>query len=172
MIHNSPIGELTLVGGERGGLGRLLFEGECAGGGGGSGPALARADEQLSAYFTGSLSEFELELDLVGTPFQRRVWRALAVVPYGQTTTYSALAGQLADAFGGGRPQARAVGSAVAATPVPIVIPCHRVVGADGSLTGYRGGLQIKRALLAFEHSGGRLEALSGALAESQLALL
>lgn len=172
MIHTSPIGELALVGGERGRLRRLLFDGEWVDDRGGSGPALARADEQLSEYFNGSLREFELELDLVGTQFQRRVWSALAAIPYGETTTYGALATQLADASPGGRPQARAVGSAVAATPVPIVIPCHRVIGADGSLTGYRGGLQIKRALLAFERSGGRLDALTGALAESQLALL
>ena len=172
MIHSSPIGELTLVGGERGGLRRLLFDGERVDGGGGSGPAIAGASEQLAAYFAGSLSEFELELDLVGTPFQRRVWSALTAIPYGETTTYGTLAGQLADAFGGHRPQARAVGSAIAATPVPIVIPCHRVLGADGSLTGYRGGLAVKRALLAFEHSGGRLDALTDALAESQLALI
>lgn len=104
------------------------------------------AGEQLAAYFAGELKEFTLELRLHGTPFQREVWRELTRIPYGETRTY----GELADALG--NPKAsRAVGLANGRNPVGIVVPCHRVVGSDGNLTGYGGGLDRKRRLLDLE---------------------
>ncbi len=118
--------------------------------------------DQLDGYFCGNLTRFALPLDLAGTEFQVRVWRALCGIPYGETRSY----GQIAAAIG--RPgAARAVGLANNHNPVPIVVPCHRVIGADGSLTGYGGGLPRKRKLLDLEarfahpadRVGGRLSA-------------
>lgn len=107
------------------------------------------AIRQLDAYFAGELTEFDLPLHLVGTPFQLRVWEQLRLIPYGETRTY----GELAEALGS--PGAsRAVGLANGKNPVSIVVPCHRVVGAGGSLTGYGGGLARKKRLLAFESGG------------------
>ncbi|MEU6682383.1 methylated-DNA--[protein]-cysteine S-methyltransferase [Streptomyces sp. NPDC046832] len=106
----------------------------------------AEAEEQLKAYFAGELKEFTVPLRLNGTPFQRRVWDALRRIPYGETRTY----GRLADALG--TPAAsRAVGLANGRNPVGIIVPCHRVIGANGSLTGYGGGLERKQRLLDFE---------------------
>ncbi|WP_428935780.1 methylated-DNA--[protein]-cysteine S-methyltransferase [Streptomyces sp. ACT015] len=103
-------------------------------------------EEQLAAYFAGELTEFTVPLRLHGTPFQRTVWEQLLAIPYGETRSY----GQLADALG--NPQAsRAVGLANGKNPVSIIVPCHRVVGASGSLTGYGGGLSRKQQLLDFE---------------------
>jgi methylated-DNA-[protein]-cysteine S-methyltransferase len=108
----------------------------------------AQAIEQLEEYFAGRLTEFDLPLAFVGTPFQRLVWEALRQVPYGQTVSY----GQLADRLG--RPTAaRAVGLANGHNPISIIVPCHRVVGAKGDLTGYGGGLERKRHLLDFERN-------------------
>jgi methylated-DNA-[protein]-cysteine S-methyltransferase len=108
--------------------------------------AFADAREQLRAYFAGELTRFELNLAPHGTPFQSRVWSALQAIPYAQTTTYGALAKHLGD------PRAvRAVGLANGRNPIAIVIPCHRVIGADGGLTGYGGGLHRKQWLLAHE---------------------
>ena len=118
---------------------------------------------QLEAYFAGELRDFDVPVLLVGTPFQRRVWAALTQIPYGQTRTY----GELAAAVG--QPTAsRAVGLANGRNPVGIVVPCHRVVGSGGSLTGYGGGLSRKRALLELE--AGRQAADSPAA--GQLSLL
>ncbi|MFB6627482.1 methylated-DNA--[protein]-cysteine S-methyltransferase [Streptomyces sp. NPDC056374] len=104
------------------------------------------AIRQLDAYFAGELTEFELPLNLIGTPFQLRVWEGLLRIPYGETRTYGELAEEL------GNPGAsRAVGLANGKNPVSIIVPCHRVVGASGSLTGYGGGLDRKQRLLAFE---------------------
>ncbi|WP_309049873.1 methylated-DNA--[protein]-cysteine S-methyltransferase [Streptomyces sp.] len=101
---------------------------------------------QLDAYFAGDLTAFDLPLHLEGTPFQRRVWSELLRIPYGETRTY----GELAEALG--TPTAsRAVGLANGKNPVSIIVPCHRVIGAGGGLTGYGGGLDRKRRLLAFE---------------------
>jgi len=101
---------------------------------------------QLAAYFAGSLREFQLALAPRGTQFQLAVWDALRRIPYGATLSYGELARQL------GHPQgARAVGLANGANPLPVIVPCHRVIGADGSLTGFGGGLPIKRTLLALE---------------------
>ncbi|MEO8276829.1 MAG: methylated-DNA--[protein]-cysteine S-methyltransferase [Thermoanaerobaculia bacterium] len=108
--------------------------------------AFAEARAQLGAYFSGELAAFELELTPTGTPFQREVWRALGEIPFGETESYGALARRI------GRPGAsRAVGLANGSNPVCIIVPCHRVIGADGSLTGYGGGIERKRWLLAHE---------------------
>lgn len=109
-------------------------------------PLLAEAEEQLGEYFAGVRREFDLPLAPQGTAFQQAVWEQLLAIPYGETRSY----GQLAAALG--RPGAsRAVGGACHRNPIGILIPCHRVVGADGSLTGYAGGLEIKEALLTLE---------------------
>jgi methylated-DNA-[protein]-cysteine S-methyltransferase len=102
---------------------------------------------QLDAYFAGRLQTFRLKLALTGTPFQLSVWKALQGIPYGTTISYGELASRI------GRPRAvRAVGGANGRNPIPIVIPCHRVIGGDGQLTGFGGGLPIKRALLELEN--------------------
>ncbi|MFG3496964.1 methylated-DNA--[protein]-cysteine S-methyltransferase [Streptomyces sp. NPDC047928] len=114
------------------------------------------AIRQLDAYHAHRLTAFDLPLRLAGTPFQRRVWERLRTIPYGETRTYGELADEL------GSPGAsRAVGLANGRNPIGIIVPCHRVIGANGSLTGYGGGLDRKRRLLAFE--GGAPEA-AGAL--------
>ncbi|MFN6553357.1 methylated-DNA--[protein]-cysteine S-methyltransferase [Mycolicibacterium septicum] len=110
--------------------------------------AFSDAADQLSAYFAGERTEFDLELDMVGTQFQRRVWEALQTIPYGETCSYGEIARQI------GSPSAsRAVGLANGHNPIGIIVPCHRVIGANGSLTGYGGGLDRKRALLELERS-------------------
>ena len=109
---------------------------------------LRRAAEQLLAYFAGGALEFDVPLDLRGTPFQRSVWQALLAIPGGETRSY----GEIAKALG--TPSAvRAVGAAVGRNPVSVIVPCHRVVGSDGSLTGYAGGVDRKRALLVLERA-------------------
>jgi methylated-DNA-[protein]-cysteine S-methyltransferase len=106
----------------------------------------ARVQAQLLEYFRGARRSFQLPLAPSGTPFQLAVWQALGAIPYGQTVAYGELAQRLGLTAG-----ARAVGVANGANPLPIVVPCHRVIGADGTLTGFGGGLQIKRSLLALE---------------------
>ncbi|WP_369173693.1 methylated-DNA--[protein]-cysteine S-methyltransferase [Streptomyces sp. R28] len=106
----------------------------------------AEAEDQLAAYFAGELKAFTLELSLRGTPFQCRVWERLREIPYGETRSY----GQLADSLGNSG-ASRAVGLANGKNPVGIIVPCHRVVGANGGLTGYGGGLDRKQRLLDFE---------------------
>ena len=139
----TPIGRLGLVASERG-LSRILWPGEP--GAGGEGAMLAEAAEQLREYFAGKRKAFDVPLDLHGTEFQRRAWLALAEIPYGETRSYGEQARRL------GAPRAaRAVGAANGANPLPIVLPCHRLVGADGSLTGFGGGLDVKRWLLQHE---------------------
>lgn len=101
---------------------------------------------QLRAYFAGELREFKLPLAFHGTTFQQRVWDRLQAIPFGETTTYGAIARDI------GHPDAvRAVGAANGANPIPIVVPCHRVLGSNGSLTGFGGGIEVKRWLLAHE---------------------
>ncbi|MEX0167640.1 methylated-DNA--[protein]-cysteine S-methyltransferase [Streptomyces sp. LMG1-1-1.1] len=104
------------------------------------------AVRQLDAYFAGELTAFDLPLNLIGTPFQLRVWDRLLHIPYGETRTYGELAEEL-----GNPGSSRAVGLANGKNPVSIIVPCHRVIGAGGSLTGYGGGLDRKQRLLAFE---------------------
>jgi methylated-DNA-[protein]-cysteine S-methyltransferase len=104
------------------------------------------ACDQLREYFLGTRRVFDLQLEPAGSPFEQEVWAALLAIPYGATTSYGAIAMALGLVNG-----ARAVGRANGANPIPIVIPCHRVIGSDGSLTGYGGGLPLKRALLELE---------------------
>jgi methylated-DNA-[protein]-cysteine S-methyltransferase len=109
-------------------------------------PVLAKTVAQLGEYFGGQRQDFDIPLDLRGTEFQCEAWTALADIPFGTTTTYAEQAGRL------GRPSAvRAVGAANGRNPLSIVLPCHRVIGADGSLTGFAGGLDTKRRLLELE---------------------
>ena len=116
-------------------------------------PLLASARAQLNEYFEGRRASFDLPLAPRGTPFQRAVWQALLAVPFGATSTYGAIAAAVR------RPKAvRAVGAAIGANPIGIVVPCHRIVGRDGSLTGYAGGLDRKAKLLALEGGAARFE--------------
>jgi methylated-DNA-[protein]-cysteine S-methyltransferase len=149
-ILDSPIGELLLAGDGRalrylhmlGGRKRMRVA-----------PDWERRDEtftevrrQLAEYFSGTRTEFELQLEPSGTPFQLRVWNALREIPYGTTISYGELAARI------GQPgMARAVGAANGSNPIAVIVPCHRVIGADGSLTGYGGGLPRKRLLLDLE---------------------
>jgi len=167
--YESPVGTLTLVGnGER--LTRILFPDQPPPRPVGDASHLEAAARQLGEYFAGERTVFDLALELSGTPFHRRVWHCLLEIPYGTTTTYGALARSLpAGAEAAFEP--RAIGSGVGATPIPIVVPCHRVVGANGSLTGYRGGLALKRKLLDFESSGGDRAAFEPGWQSGQLSL-
>lgn len=109
-------------------------------------PALGKAAKQIEEYFTAGRTEFTLPLDILGTAFQRTVWAVVRTIPFGATRSYGNVAAQA------GRPNAvRAVGAAQAANPLPIIVPCHRVIGSDGRLTGYGGGLATKRWLLDHE---------------------
>jgi methylated-DNA-[protein]-cysteine S-methyltransferase len=166
----SPIGPLTLAR-DASGLRTMRF----SAGAPRTAPAdgvLDRAHAQLGEYFAGERTEFDLTLALTGTAFQLWVWDRLQRIPYGSTTTYGELARRHDLARGRPGTSPRAVGSVVARTPVPIVIPCHRVIGSDGSLTGYGGGIPRKRALLAFEASGGLRDALDAGSDDRQLELL
>lgn len=147
----TPLGAMTLAA-TPSGLAGAWFDGQAHHPGALSAPVdpshplLRAAAEQLSAYFAGRLGRFTLPLDAAGTPFQHAVWRALGDIPAGATTGYGDIARAL------GRPQAaRAVGAAVGRNPLSIVVPCHRVLGRDGRLTGYAGGLERKQALLTLE---------------------
>lgn len=158
MVHrtiDTPIGPLLLAA-DAAGLRVLAFAG------GGRAPAVPRDWQpdrgqldglvsELNAYFAGTLKVFSTALAPAGTPFQRAVWDELQRIPYGETTSYGELARRL------GNPKAvRAVGTANGSNPIAIIIPCHRVIGSNGSLVGYGGGLPIKQALLALEGGQGR----------------
>jgi methylated-DNA-[protein]-cysteine S-methyltransferase len=157
-VYESPIGPLTLVTGPRG-LTNLSFPGRFRVPDGAAKRPQPAAEEQLEAYFAGDLQEFDLPLDLQGTELQVEVWRQLLAIPYGTTTSYGDLAVRvdpsLFDTDVEPWQRARVVGATNGRNPIAIVIPCHRVIGADGSLTGYGGGLHRKRALLDLE--GGTL---------------
>ena len=149
-VVDSPLGPVTLVAEERAVAGVYLHQQRhlprAATFGVRDDRSLPDLREQLEAYLAGRLEDFDVALAPLGTPFQARVWAALRQVPYGTTVTY----GELAQAVG--RPTAvRAVGAANGRNPYCLVVPCHRVVGADGSLTGYAGGLDRKRFLLDLE---------------------
>ncbi len=153
-ICESPIGPLTVVAGAKG-IANIHFPG--------TSPPLADATrrplrhvvDQLEAYFAGERQAFELDLELRGSPFQREVWRWLLEIPYGATATYGQIAARVGESLydPGLEPyeRPRAVGAAIGRNPVPVVVPCHRVIGADGSLTGYYGGLERKKVLLELE---------------------
>jgi methylated-DNA-[protein]-cysteine S-methyltransferase len=153
MIHyrtiDSPIGPLTLAG-HGSALTNLrmvdqTYEPSRAGWSADHG-VFADAVDQLNAYFADELIDFDVELDLRGTEFQQRVWKALLTIPYGETRSYGEIAEQI-----GAPGAARAVGLANGHNPVAIIVPCHRVIGASGSLTGYGGGLDRKQTLLELE---------------------
>ncbi len=149
---DSPIGRLLLAGDEDG-ISLISFptgsRARAAETGWRKDPGpFVEAERQLGAYFAGELTEFDLPLAPRGTPFQLSVWRALCRIPYGETVSYGAIAQTI------GRPSAsRAVGAANGANPLPIVVPCHRVIGSTGKLTGFGGGLDTKAALLGLERS-------------------
>jgi methylated-DNA-[protein]-cysteine S-methyltransferase len=153
-VYESPIGPLTLIAGPRG-LTDLSFPGRMRPPAGAKAAAMPEVTRQLDAYFAGELREFDLSLDLHGTPLQQAVWRALLEIPYGETSSYGEQAAKidpsLFDTDVEPWQRARVVGAANGRNPVAIVVPCHRVIGADGSLTGYGGGLERKQALLDLE---------------------
>ena len=153
-VYQSPIGQLTVAMGPNG-LTDLNFPGRAAPSDGAERGALPEVTAQLDAYFAGELREFDLPLDPEGTPLQKAVWRGLLEIPYGQTASYGEQAAKIDPALfdPGVEPwqRARVVGAANGQNPIAVVIPCHRVIGADGSLTGYGGGLERKQALLDLE---------------------
>jgi len=115
-----------------------------------SDPLLDRAEEQLTAYFAGELTDFDLPLASEGSEFQKKVWAELRRIPYGETASY----GDIARRLGYEPVISRAVGAANGANPIPIIVPCHRVIGADGKLTGFGGGIERKKILLDLERPG------------------
>ena len=140
---STPLGTMCLVEAD-GALVRFFW----GSGGADASPLLLEAEKQLAEYFAGTRREFALPLAPAGTEFQRKVWDALCTIPYGETRSYGGIAAQI------GNPKAcRAVGMANNRNPLPILIPCHRCIGADGSLVGYAGGLARKAALLRLEKS-------------------
>lgn len=144
---DSPIGTLTLVG-VLDGLSAIRFEGEPTGDvGTPDATLLPHVVDQVAAYFAGDLEAFDVALAPAGTDFHQRVWAGLLDIPFGVTWTY----GDLATHIGEGVGASQAVGTANGRNPIPIIIPCHRVIGADGSLTGYAGGIERKRHLLQLE---------------------
>ncbi|GAA1160630.1 methylated-DNA--[protein]-cysteine S-methyltransferase [Kribbella jejuensis] len=154
-VVDSPVGPLTLVGTDAGELTGLYMDQQRyrpheARFGDRDDSTLRAVAEQLDEYFHHGRTVFDVPLHLVGTPFQRQVWTALQDIPYGETTTY----GGLADALGLKPQSARAVGLANGKNPISIIVPCHRLLGSTGSLTGYGGGIERKRALL--DHEAGR----------------
>lgn len=151
-VRPSPLGPVLLAAGPQGlsgiwFVGQQHFPSTAAWHDDDAHPVLSAAHAQLRAYFEGDLQTFDLPLQVIeGTPFQQAVWRALQTIPFGHTTTYGDIAQRI------GKPQAvRAVGAAIGRNPWSVVVPCHRVVGANGSLTGYAGGLDRKQHLLALE---------------------
>lgn len=148
----SPVGRLTLIASDKG-LAAVLWENDKPNRVHAKAEAeneqhlvLLETERQLQEYFAGNRDTFSLPLDMIGTPFQQQVWEALTSIPYGETRNYQQIANQL------GNPKAvRAVGAANGRNPVSIIVPCHRVIGTDGSLTGFAGGLEAKAHLLSLE---------------------
>ena len=145
----SPVGNLTLLASEKG-LAGIYFEERYEGDWvAGESEFLDQAEKELGEYFAGERVEFKVALDAVGTEFQSAVWMALRTIPFGEVVSYLQIAEQI------NNPKAvRAVGLANGANPISIIVPCHRVIGADGKLTGYGGGLERKRTLLVHEKAG------------------
>jgi methylated-DNA-[protein]-cysteine S-methyltransferase len=146
----SPVGALLLEGDEQG-ISGILFRKEGMGGPDSAPKPLREAVRQLKAYFAGDLRVFDLPLRMEGTPFQITVWNTLRGIPYGETISYGELARRIGNPKG-----SRAVGLANGSNPISIVVPCHRVIGSNGKLTGYGGGLENKELLLGLErrHAG------------------
>ena len=145
MVMPSPLGPLGIAE-EDGFITRVDFLSAQSACGAADSPLLRRAVRELNEYFAGVRKTFDLPLRPKGTPFRLKVWRALGQIPYGQTCSYAELARRA-----GNIKACRAVGGANHHNPIPVIIPCHRVIGADGSLTGYGGGLDKKQFLLALE---------------------
>jgi len=150
----SPVGILTLVASDKG-LCAVLWEKEKVGRvkidlgvEAAKDSFLLEVKQQLSEFFAGERSSFDIKLDMLGTEFQKRVWRALTKIPYGKTASYLDIAKKI-----GKPPASRAVGMANGRNPISIIVPCHRVIGANGSLTGYAGGVEAKQLLLDLETS-------------------
>ena len=155
--YASPLGGMLLAADDAG-LTGLWFEGQTHFARGLNGtheeralPLFDEVKRWLDQYFSGREPDFTPPLHLLGTAFEREVWAILRAVPYGKTTTYGEIAAQLARRRGLAHMSAQAVGGAVGRNPISVIVPCHRVLGADGSLTGYAGGLERKRRLLALE---------------------
>lgn len=148
----SPVGQLKLIASDQGLL-AILWEKDLAtrvkarsDEENSQHPILCAAEKQLNEYFSGTLKQFSLPLEFIGTDFQKQVWQALLTIPYGETRSYGQIAQQI------GNPKAvRAVGMANSKNPISIIAPCHRVIGANGSLTGFAGGLPVKSFLLDLE---------------------
>lgn len=154
----SPLGGMTMVSDGRA-LTALAFDGSAyppdvrAAAGNDRLPVFAITEKWLDTYFTGQIPDAAPPLSPHGTPFQEAVWRILLTVPYGRTTTYGAIAAQIARERALPRMSAQAVGGAVGRNPIALIIPCHRVIGADGSITGYAAGTERKSRLLAMERT-------------------
>ncbi|WP_129843092.1 methylated-DNA--[protein]-cysteine S-methyltransferase [Streptomyces sp. RFCAC02] len=151
-VHPSPLGDLLIAGPRPGTLASVTVPGQKGATGVGDDwtrddAAFAGAARQFDAYFAGELTEFTLDLEPVGSAFRQRVWSTLHTIPYGATLTY----GEVTARAGLPRASVRAVGGAIGANPLSVVCPCHRVLGANGSLTGYAGGLHRKQLLLGLE---------------------
>lgn len=144
---NSPVGLIRLHA-HSGLLTGIEFNAQEDGADNDSDPVLLGTEKQLKDYFAGQRRDFDLPLASEGTEFQKKVWAQLRKIPYGETVTY----GEIAKRLGLATIVSRAVGAANGANPLPIVVPCHRVIGTDGKLTGYSGGLDIKRTLLMLEN--------------------
>lgn len=149
---DSPVGRLKLVASDKG-LAAILWENDKPNRvkvrtytENNTHPVLLEVEVQLNEYFAGTRTSFSLELDPVGTDFQKAVWNILSTIPYGETRTYMGIAKQLGNAKA-----VRAVGAANGRNPISIVVPCHRVIGSSGELTGFAGGLEAKAALLSLE---------------------
>ena len=148
--YELPVGQVTIAE-TREAISHLVYNGETrlSGYEAKETTLIKETAKQLNEYFSGKRRSFDLPLCLSGTPFQKSVWTALQTIPYGETRSYGQIAMQI------GNPKAaRAVGMANNRNPVSVIVPCHRVIGADGSLTGYGGGLHIKRCLLELEQPG------------------
>lgn len=156
---SSPLGEMTLIASEKGLVYLLWYEESMRGNLLSEkvslrprDPFLLRVERQLKEYFAGERTDFDIPVDPKGTPFQKKVWKLLSRIPYGKTTSYGELAEKLGDAK-----KARAVGGANNKNPLPIIVPCHRVIGRDGTLTGFAVGLKVKEQLLEMEGSFNRV---------------
>jgi methylated-DNA-[protein]-cysteine S-methyltransferase len=161
MIHthiHTPLDPVLAVGDDDGRLAGLWFDRPAPAGSRRDDEAFAALRDQIGAYFAGEPVAFDVPLALAGTPWQREVWQALQAIPYGETMSYGELAARL------GRPSAaRAVGAANGRNPVSVIVPCHRLIGASGALTGYLGGIERKRWLIDHERSSA---ALTGAVSK------